>query len=90
MGPFLGRRGDWKMVELSGLEARLRAVNAGRRPAMALYLYGDPAYSTVYSIMGPYKNYPNRPRTAAHDRFNKAMSRLQIEVEHGFAIHQNL
>lgn len=78
------------MVELSGLEAKLRAINAGRRPAMALYLYGDPAYSTVYSIMGPYKNYPNYPRTAAYDRFNKAISRLRIEVEHGFAIHQNL
>ena len=90
MGPFFGRRGDWKMVELSGLEARLRAVNAGRPPAMALYLYGDPAYSTIYGIMGPYRNYPNRPRTPAHDQFNKAMSRLRIEVEHGFAIHQNL
>ena len=78
------------MVELSGLEARLRAINAGRPPAMVLYLYGDPAYSTIYGIMGPYRNYPNRPRTPAHDQFNKAMSRLRIEVEHGFAIHQNL
>ena len=40
--------------------------------------------------MGPYKTYPNRPRTAAHNRFNKTMSRLPIEVEHGFALHQNL
>lgn len=57
---------------------------------MALYLYGDPAYSTIYGIMGLYQNYPNRLRTPAHDQFNKAMSRLRIEVEHGFAIHQNL
>lgn len=78
------------MVELSGLQTKLRAVNQGHRPAQALYLYGDPAYSTVYGIMGPYKNYPNRPRTAAHNRFNKTMSRLRIEVEHGFALHQNL
>lgn len=78
------------MVELSGLEGKLRSVNAGRRSARARYLYGDPAYSTIYGIMGPYKNYPNRPRTAAHERFNKTMSRLRIEVEHGFAIHQNL
>ena len=68
MGPFIGRRGDWRMVELSGLEAKLRAVNAGRRPTLALYLYGNPAYSTVYGIIGPYKNYPGRPRTAAHNR----------------------
>lgn len=84
MGPFIDRRGDWKMVELSGLDQKLRAVNQDRRPALALYLYGDPG------IMGLYKNYLNRPRTAAHNRFNKAMSRLRIEVEHGFALHQNL
>ena len=78
------------MVEYSGLADRLRTVNGGRRPAHALYLYGDPAYSTVYGIMGPYKNYPSRPRTVAQNKFNKAMSRLRIEVEHGFTIHQNL
>ena len=90
MGPFIGRRGDWKMVELSGLEGKLREVNAGRIPAQALYLYGDPAYCTIYGIMGPYKNYPTRPRTPAEDQFNKIMAKLRIEVEHGFAIHQNL
>ena len=78
------------MVELSGLDSKLRAMNIRRRPAQALYLYEDPAYSTVYGIMGPYKNYPGRPRTPAHNRFNKIMSKLRIEVEHGFAIHQNL
>lgn len=71
MGPFIGRRGDWEMVELSGLEAKLHGVNSGRRPAMALYLYRDPTYCTVYGIMRPYKNYPNQPRTPAHNRFNK-------------------
>lgn len=90
MGPFIGRCGDWKMVELSGLESKLREVNAGRPPAQALYLYGDPAYCTVYGIMGPYKNYPTRPRNPAEDQFNKIMAKLRIEVEHGFAVHQNL
>lgn len=90
MGPFIGRRGDWKMVEESGLAEKLRTVNGGRRAAHALYLYGDPAYCTVYGIMGPYKNFPSRLCTPAQDKFNKIMSRLRIEVEHGFAIHQNL
>ena len=35
MGPFIGRRGDWKMVELSGLERRLREVNQGKYPCIA-------------------------------------------------------
>ncbi len=78
------------MVELSGLHEKLRAINAGRRPARALYLYDDPAYCTVYGIMGLYRNYPNRLRTPTQDKFNKVMARLRIEVEHGFAIHQNL
>lgn len=43
MGPFIERQGDWKMVEISGLVEKLREVNGGRRPAHALYLYGDPA-----------------------------------------------
>lgn len=78
------------MVELLSLDKKQRAVNAGRRLAHALYLYSNPAYCTIYGIMGPYKNYPNCPKTSAQDKFNKVMSRLCIEVEHGFAIHQNL
>lgn len=31
-----------------------------------------------------YGGLPGRPRTAAHYWFNKIMSRLRIEVEHGF------
>ncbi len=77
------------MVKLSGFEARLRAINAGCSLAMILYFYDDPAYFTIYGIMGPYQNYLNWPRTPTHDQFNKAMSHLHIEVEHGFAIHQN-
>ena len=77
------------MVELSGLKARLRAVNAGYPPAMILCLYGNPTYSTIYGIMGPYQNYPYRPKTLAHDQFNKAMSCLHIEIKHEFAIYQN-
>lgn len=90
IGAFIGWRRDWKMVELLGLDGKLKAMNIGRRPAQALYLYGDPAYSTVYSIIEPYKNYLGRPRTPAHNQFNKIISKLRIEVEHGFAIHQNL
>ena len=71
------------MVELSGLEAKLRAINASRPPAMALCLYGNPAYSTIYGIMGLYQNYFNWPKTPAHNQFNKEMSRFRIEIKHG-------
>lgn len=39
MGSFIGRRGDWEMVEYSSLADRLREVNGGRRPAHAIHLY---------------------------------------------------
>lgn len=55
MRPFIKRWGDWKMVEVSSLVEKLRAVNGGRQPAHALYLYRDQAYCTVYDIMGPLK-----------------------------------
>lgn len=78
------------MIELSGLVEKLRAVNGDWQPAHALYLYGDLAYCTIYDIMELYKNYPGRSQTFVQEKFNKAMSELQIKVEHGFTIHQNL
>ena len=89
IGSFIGRRGDWKMVELLELHEKLKAINAEQRPARALYLYGDLAYCTIYGIIEPYRNYLNRLRTLAQDKFNKVMARLRIEVEHNFSIHHN-
>ena len=41
-------------------------------------------------IMGPYKNYSRKSCTTTQNQFNKIISRLRIEVEHDFAIYQNL
>ncbi len=78
------------MVEMSDLEAKLQKINQKKRPAMALYLYEDLIYSTIYGIIEPYKNYFNRPRIPAYNCFNKAIAKLCIEVEHSFTLHQNL
>lgn len=80
------------MVEVSSLEIRLRVINTGCPLAMALYLYSNSAYSTIYGIIRPYQNYLNWPKTLAlwHTQFNKAISWLRIKVEHGFAIYYNL
>lgn len=87
MGPFIGRHRDWKMVKLSNISEKLRAVNRGHWPAHALYLYGNPAYSIIYGIMGPYKNYLQKSRTATQEKFNKTMAKLRIKVKYGFAIY---
>ena len=78
------------MVELLELHKKLRAINAGRRPARVLYLYDDLEYCTIYGIMKPYRYYSNCLHTPAQDKFNKVMAILRIKVEHSFAIHQNL
>lgn len=78
------------MIEMSGFKAKFWEVNQEKRLAMALYLYGNPAYFTIYNIMGSYKNYPNQPRIPAYNYFNKVMAKLCIEMEYGFALHQNL
>ena len=77
------------MVEVSGLVEKLKVVNGGRQPAHTLYLYGDSVYYTVYGIMRSYKNYLKRLQTVVLEKFNKAMSKLWIGVEHSFAINQN-
>lgn len=90
MGPFIGQRRDWKIVELSGLEGKLKVMNIRRRPTQAFYSYGDPANPLVYKIIGPYKHYLGQSKTLAQNWFNKIISKLRIEVDYGFAIHQNL
>lgn len=65
--PFIERHEDWKMVELSSLEVKFRVMNTGYKPAQTLYLYENPAYSTVYSIMELYKNYPGWLKTLIHN-----------------------
>ena len=48
------------MMKESSLAAELQIVNEGRQSAHALYFCEDSAYTTIYGIMGPYKNYPSR------------------------------
>lgn len=90
MGPFLGKEGDWRMVTASGLVRRLRAINEGKNGFEMLYLYGDPAYTNQYGIMGPFKKYSAKGRSTDEYRFNLYMSRYRIEVEHAFGKHLNL
>lgn len=77
------------MVELLKLHKKLKMINVKRQPAHALYLYGNLAYYTIHAIMRLSKNYSNCLCTLTQDKFNKVMMRLRIEIEHGFAIHQN-
>lgn len=50
-----------------------------------MYIYGDPAYTHAFRIMGPYLH-PNGRHGLDDDEyeFNKALSRVRIAVEHAF------
>lgn len=78
------------MIKLFKLHEKLKAINARQRLVYVLYLYNDSIYCTVYGIMGPYKNYPNHLYTPTQEKFNKIIVRLRIEIDHNFAIYQNL
>ncbi|KAK9365606.1 hypothetical protein V1509DRAFT_632523 [Lipomyces kononenkoae] len=61
-----GKIGYWKMLKESGLEVILKDINAMFADEQFLYIYGDPAYSAGYGVMGPFPRHiplslPKRP-----------------------------
>jgi hypothetical protein len=83
-GPFEGRANDFRIVGLSGLERRLRAINEGYEKA--LVLYGDNAYRSLDLIVGPFLG-TNDPEEV---RFNYQMSTVRISVENAFGLTQTM
>src|SRR5437764_13851570 len=55
-----------------------------------MYLYGDPAYTLSYGIIGAYKAQPNHPLNFTLRAVNTHMSSLRVSVEHGFGKTSNL
>ncbi|KAJ8507424.1 hypothetical protein ONZ45_g10210 [Pleurotus djamor] len=88
-GPTEGRRNDNHLLHESGLvewctQNTLRPGANMSTPVQHRYfqLFGDPAYGISPVIMSPYAG---SERSADEKSWNIAMSRLRIEVEHGFA-----
>jgi hypothetical protein len=89
-GPFEGKLGDWAAWVDSGVEKILRELHEGLSEDERLYLYGDPAYTVSFAIMGPYKARVGHPLTESKKAINAHMSSLRISVEHGFGKIMNL
>jgi hypothetical protein len=83
-GPWPGHRGDWGMYLASGLQNKLRRLNARENPEDHCYLYGDPAYALSYGVISAYKARPGRPLDPILHEVNTAMSAMRISVEHSF------
>jgi nuclease HARBI1 len=52
-GPYPGPANNWTMVYDSGVLDKCRTVYSDYQ---RLYIYGDPVYSGVFGIMGPYQH----------------------------------
>lgn len=89
-GPCPGSKGDWGMYMSSGLQQRLRTINAAQNAEERFYLYGDPAYSVTYGIISAYKALSGQRLNPVLREVNALMSSLRISVEHSFGKTMNL
>ncbi|KAF8239447.1 hypothetical protein L208DRAFT_1468412 [Tricholoma matsutake] len=88
-GPEVGRHNDNQLLTTSGLLdfCAAQAVHPGTSvntppPQRYLQLFGDPAYGNSHHILSPFSG--SGERTDEEKRWNEAMVRVRIEVEHGF------
>lgn len=78
------------MVKSLSLKAKIYIVNQKKRFDITFYCYDDVIYSIIYKIIEVYKNHLGQPKIAIHNRFNKMMAKLKIEIELNFDIYQSL
>jgi nuclease HARBI1 len=88
-GPEVGQHNDNHLLATSGLLdlCAMHAIRPGAsvssHPARRyLQLFGDPAYGNSYHLISPFSGAGNR--TNDEKRWNEAMARVRIEVEHAF------
>lgn len=79
-GPFIGRRHDAAVFNLSNLRQEME--NVFYLPTANYALYGDPGYSNSQYVKVGYKNHQHL--TERQKLFNKQMSSLRVSVEYGF------
>jgi hypothetical protein len=75
---------DWAIWHESKVEAILQEVFRGYSEDEEPLIYRDPAYTSVYGVIGPYLRQPRRPLLAKEMEFNYIMSTIRISIEHLF------
>ena len=98
-GPIEGRHNDAFVLDESGIMdecIRHTKLPGGgdeaadefdtSREVRYFQLFGDPAYGLNEQIISPY---PKAGRTDEQQKWNTQMSKVRIEVEHGFAVVTN-
>lgn len=88
-GPWEGKRGDWGVLRLSGLQDKIKSYcydTDGDR----VYIYGDAAYYLEDGIIGAYRAGRNRPLTDREIEFNRRMAAMRVSSEWGFGKIANM
>lgn len=90
-GPFSGKDNDVSMYRRSIVIEKMRAFNIGRvGEADRIFLYGDAAYDQMEGVLAPVIKPKRQKLNRRAKRYNKALARVRISVEHGFGDVQNL
>jgi len=82
-GPFEASAGDWRMWHDSNIEQELRSIFGEGRDA-PFYIYGDPAYSGAYGVLGAYTRVGGRTLLRDEKVFNIIMAQVRITIEQLF------
>src|SRR5580692_6469075 len=74
----------------SGIEQKLQALFSGPDTNDLLYIYGDPAYGSAYSVISSYRrtgSVPAKPLSAEQLASNRAIAKVRISVEQIFGLN---
>lgn len=80
-GPYIGRRHDSFILDLSGLILDIEKNEKFKRGNGIFHLYGDTGYVNTKYILTNFRN--PRPQSLESE-FNKRMARIRVVVEWGF------
>jgi hypothetical protein len=83
-GAYLASLGDWALWHDSEVEYRLRSLFEGITDHEIPLIYGDPAYTRAYGVIGAYTRKPHCQLTDDQNSFNYRMSTARITIEQLF------
>ena len=90
-GPIGGCHNDGWLLQESGILDWCQehaCTSAGNGNQKVLQLFGDPAYGVSEQILSPFSGIGQQ--TPEEQEWNKAMSKVRIEIEHTFGILMNM
>ena len=83
-GPVSAALGDWALWHESGIEEELQRTFADIPDHAIPLIYGDPAYTGAYGVIGAFTRQPGQQLSEAEKQFNTTMSSVRITIEQIF------